>query len=284
LLSKHRIRRWTAEELREVLATPPLPLAAGSADAISEHALLLLPQLRLLHSQRQKTRNRIEALLNEMTAFGREHCDSQAHHDVGLLLSLPGLGCLIAANLFTEGADPLAQRDYYALRAHSGIAPVTRQSGKSKQIIMRRGCSERLRNAMYHLARCSVQHDPLSKLHYARLRQAGHKHGRALRGVADPARCLNCNAKKSATLRRKTSTESGALVDPACKLTVWHSHRATGCLPALAHFVAALKGTKRLTNGGESVFLASSERIPCISQGTPKFSRANLTLYAAYNA
>jgi hypothetical protein len=50
---------------------------------------------------------------------------------------------------------------------------------------MRRGCSERLRNAMYHWARCSVQHDPLSKLHYARLRQAGHNHGRALRGVAD---------------------------------------------------------------------------------------------------
>jgi transposase len=168
-----------------VLATPPLPLAAGSADAISEHALLLLPQLRLLHSQRQKTRNRIEALLDEMTAFGREHSYSQAHHDVGLLLSIPGLGCLIAANLFTEGADPLAQRDYYALRAHSGIAPVTKQSGKSKQIMMRRGCSERLRNAMYHLARSSVQHDPLSKIHYARLRQAGHKHGRALRGVAD---------------------------------------------------------------------------------------------------
>jgi hypothetical protein len=38
---------------------------------------------------------------------------------------------------------------------------------------------------MYHWARCSVQHDPLSKLHYARLRQTGHNHGRALRGVAD---------------------------------------------------------------------------------------------------
>ena len=60
------------------------------------------------------------------------------------------MGCLIGANLFTEGSDPLAQRDYYALRAHSGIAPVTKQSGKSKQIVMRRGCSERLRNAMYH--------------------------------------------------------------------------------------------------------------------------------------
>ncbi len=38
---------------------------------------------------------------------------------------------------------------------------------------------------MYHWARCSVQHDPFSKLHYARLRQVGHNHGRALRGVAD---------------------------------------------------------------------------------------------------
>ena len=62
---------------------------------------------------------------------------------------------------------------------------MTKQSGKTKQIIMRRGCSERLRNAMYHWARCSVQHDPLSKIHYARLRQKGHQHGRALRGVAD---------------------------------------------------------------------------------------------------
>jgi len=185
LLSKHRIRRWTADALRVAIATPPLPLAAGSADAISEHALLLLPQLRLLYSQRKEVRDRIEALLNRMTLLGSERSECREHRDVGLLLSLPGLGYLIAANLFTEASDPLAQRDYYALRAHSGIAPVTKQSGKSRQVVMRRGCSERLRNAMYHWARCSVQHDPLSKLHYARLRKLGHKHGRALRGVAD---------------------------------------------------------------------------------------------------
>jgi hypothetical protein len=185
LLSKYRIHRWKAEEVRQVLATPPLPLAAGSAEAISEHALLLLPQLRLLRKQRQEIRDRIEVLLKHMTALGREHPEFREHRDVGLLLSLPGVGCLIAANLFTEGADPLAQRDYTALRAHSGIAPVTKQSGKSRQVIMRRGCSERLRNAMYHWARCSVLHDPITKSHYARLRHAGHKHGRALRGVAD---------------------------------------------------------------------------------------------------
>jgi transposase len=84
-----------------------------------------------------------------------------------------------------EGADPLAQRDYHALRAYAGIAPVTRQSGKSKQVIMRHSCNPRLRNAFYHWARTSVQNDERSKQHYARLRQAGHSHGRALRGVAD---------------------------------------------------------------------------------------------------
>ena len=167
LLAKYRIRRWTADALQAILRTPPLPLSAGSADAISEHALLLLPQLRLLYSQRNKVRDRIEALLNHMTLLGREHPDCREHHDVGLLLSVPGLGYLIAANLFTEGSDALAQRDYNALRAHSGAAPVTRQSGKSRQVIMRRGCSERLRNAVYHLARCSVLHDPHSKRHYA---------------------------------------------------------------------------------------------------------------------
>ena len=58
------------------------------------------------------------------------------------------------------------------------VAPVTRQSGKSKQVGMRRGCSERLRNAVYHLARGSVLHDPHSKRHYTQLRGVGHKHGR----------------------------------------------------------------------------------------------------------
>src|SRR5262249_23661651 len=84
LLSKHRIRRWTAEQLHDVLVSPPLPLAAGSADAISEHALLLLPQLRLLYRQRQDIRDRIETLLDGMVAQGREGSEFQEHRDVGL--------------------------------------------------------------------------------------------------------------------------------------------------------------------------------------------------------
>jgi transposase len=79
-----------------------------------------------------------------------------------------------AGAFLAEGAAPLLQRDYYALRAHGGIAPVTRQSGKSRQVGMRYRCNNRLRNTLYHWARTSVQHDSRSKQQYARLRAAGH--------------------------------------------------------------------------------------------------------------
>ncbi len=51
---------------------------------------------------------------------------------------------------------------------------------------MRYGCIMRLRNALYHWARTSTQKGCGSEVkHYAALRQAGHSHGRATRGVAD---------------------------------------------------------------------------------------------------
>jgi hypothetical protein len=42
-----------AEEIRTIFLTPALKLAQGAAEAASEHALLLLPRLRLLGRQRK---------------------------------------------------------------------------------------------------------------------------------------------------------------------------------------------------------------------------------------
>ena len=123
--------------------------------------------------------------LDQMAASTTDFPMSQEHRDIPVLLSLPGVGRIITATMLAEGAHILSLRDYHALRAHAGIAPVTKQSGKSRQVLMRYRCNQRLRNAFYHWARTSIQHDPRSKHHYARLRQVGHNHGRALRGVAD---------------------------------------------------------------------------------------------------
>ena len=184
LLSKHRIRRWTAEQVREILNAPALPLSPGTAEAVSEHALLLLPHLRVIHAQRKQLAGRMQDLMDELEASAARS-DSHEHRDIVLLLSLPGIGRIVAGMIIAESSGPIKERDYHALRAYGGIAPVTRQSGKSRQVSMRYRCNGRLRNAFYHWARISVQNDAHSRAHFDRLRQAGHNYNRALRGVAD---------------------------------------------------------------------------------------------------
>ena len=102
-----------------------------------------------------------------------------------MLRSLPGVGVGVAGVLLAEAAPALLAGDYHALRAHGGTAPVTKQSGRQRLVVMRRACNPRLRTALFHWARVSVQHDEATHTYYARLRARGHSHARTLRSVAD---------------------------------------------------------------------------------------------------
>ena len=105
---------------------------------------------------------------------------------------MPGVGRIVLATLLAEAAEPLRRRDYHALRTLSGVAPVTKRSGRRSIVIMRQACQMRLRTAVYHWARVAIQHDELSRCRYASLRQRGHSHGRALRSVADRLLAVAC--------------------------------------------------------------------------------------------
>ena len=79
----------------------------------------------------------------------------------------------------------IAQQNYQGLRTQSGVAPVTRQSGKRRQVVMRRSCNPRLRHALYHMARVAMKHDASFSTIYKALRAKGQRHGQALRSIAD---------------------------------------------------------------------------------------------------
>ena len=181
LLGQFKIRRIEASEVAAALHGPTFSLSAGTVEAASDHILILRPHLRLLYQQRLVLASRTERLLDELSAAE----ESQAPSDVQVLLSLPGVGRIVTATLLDEASHLIEQRDYHAFRAHAGVAPVTRQSGKRSVVLMRYGCNVRLRNALYHWSRVSMQNDPHSREHYYRLRSKGHSHGRALRGLAD---------------------------------------------------------------------------------------------------
>ncbi len=190
LLRKHRIRRLSAREVVMALQASSLHLAPGSVPAAADHVKLLLPRLQLVRSQSVQVQRQIGELLSSLleTADGEQTDVAPRrgeHRDVAVLLSAPGIGRITAATMLAQACWGLSKRDYHALRAQGGLAPVTRSSGGRRRVAMRRACDTPLRNAFYHMARVASIYDPAAREHYAVLRQGGHTHGRALRGVAD---------------------------------------------------------------------------------------------------
>lgn len=181
LLKEHRVRRLSATDVREILQRECLQVAPHSAEAVAEHVGVLIPLLQAFDTQYRGVFRTLTNLVSDLTS----HPECPEHRTVALMRSLPGIGVVVSTTLLSEAAAVLAKSDVRAFRCYAGIAPITKQSGKSRRVSMRYGCNHRMREACYHWARTSVQRDVNSRSHYQRLKQAGHNHGRALRGVCD---------------------------------------------------------------------------------------------------
>lgn len=203
ILGRNRIRKIDAQAALDILRQQALYVAPGTVEAATAHIGLLAKQLRLLNHQIGECHRRLDALCARLREAPAQSTDGDRRcerRDAEILQSLPGVGRIVRATLLAEASQPLGARDYRALRSLCGTAPVTRQSGKSRSVVMRRGCHRRLRLAVYHWARVAIQHDEKSRLSYASLRSRGHSHPRALRGVADRLLQVACAMLKQQTL------------------------------------------------------------------------------------
>jgi len=212
LLKRHRIRRFDAAQVRDVLKEPPLQVAAGTAEAATAHLTTLVARLRLVNRQLKEAHRRLDTLTDRLAATEDAEPGQNKQRDVAILASLPGVGRIVLATLLAEAFDALQRRDYAALRSLTGVAPVTKRSGKSAIVIRRQACHDRLANAVYHWARVAVQRDAKSRAKYAALRSRGHSHGRALRSVADRLLNVACAMLKSGT----TFNPSPAVSNTSC--------------------------------------------------------------------
>ena len=191
LLESHRIRKCSALELREVLRSPKLQVAGGVTEAATLAVSLLVPQLRLTHTQLREIDRRLDQALerfDEEAPLGQNK-----QRDAAILRTLPGAGRIVVATLLAEAWPALQARDYQHLRLIAGVAPVTRKSGKQGRrsngprpvVLMRRACNQRLRNAMFHFARCAMTKDPNWRTQAAELRARGLSVGATHRVLAD---------------------------------------------------------------------------------------------------
>ncbi|MEH2556262.1 transposase [Bradyrhizobium algeriense] len=187
ILKEHRIRRLDATTVLQTLRKAALFVAPGTREAACVHIRSLVARMHLINQQIKEAGAALDGLCDSLAAQDEENSSGQSHEqcDVAILRSWPGIGRIVLATLLTEAAQPLQARDYHALRALAGVAPVTRQSGKQRFVIRRLACNKRLQTAVHHWSRVAIQRDAAARRRYDALRQRGHGHARALRGVAD---------------------------------------------------------------------------------------------------
>ena len=193
VLKRHRIRRHDAASALKILRQEPLKVSPGTVAAATAHIGSVADRVRLVNQQLKQAHRRLDELCDQLLEEEDDSGLTSEQRDISILRSLPGIGRIVLATLLAEASQPFTARDYHALRMLTGVAPITKRSGKSCRVEMRHACNPRLRNAMYHWARVAVQRDPIS-------RARGHSYARALRSVSDRLLCVACSMLRNRTL------------------------------------------------------------------------------------
>jgi transposase len=153
-----------------------------SAQLLSRDEALITPSamaVKLLAKQIQDGRKTVKEFDAQIAKVMKQHPD--AH----LFTNLRGAGVALAPRLLCAfGSQRDRWEDADSLATFSGIAPVTRQSGKQRQVRRRYACPKFLRQTFHEFADRARQYCPWSRARYRMLRDRGMKHHAALRKIA----------------------------------------------------------------------------------------------------
>lgn len=105
------------------------------------------------------------------------------HPDAALIRSLPGMGALMTAEFIAEAGNINRFRSPDALAAAAGLAPVLKQSGKTRWLKRPLGGNKGLKRVFYQSAFASLRSAD-SKTFYARKRSEGKRHHQAIIALA----------------------------------------------------------------------------------------------------
>ncbi|MEM8945027.1 MAG: IS110 family transposase [Planctomycetota bacterium] len=174
LLSEHSVR---CEERQEKIIA-----RIRSTRLLTDDEALILPSamsVKLLASQIRQSRQMIKEFDLKIAETMKQHPDGH------LFTSIRGAGAALAPRLLCAFGS---QRDRWenadSLAAFSGIAPVTKKSGKLCQVHRRFACPKYLRQTFHEFADSARMYCPWSKARYRLLRDRGMKHHAALRKIA----------------------------------------------------------------------------------------------------
>lgn len=162
-----------AARIVETLRLEQLEAHPAVVDAYAASVKALVAVIGELVRQSEVLRGEVEA------GFGR-------HPDAEIYRSQPGLGAVLGARVLAEfGDDPARYADARARKNYSGMAPVTRASGKTRVVLARHARNRRLADALYQQAFAALSNSPGARAYYDAHRARGNTHHQALRALAN---------------------------------------------------------------------------------------------------
>lgn len=109
----------------------------------------------------------------------------EKHPDRQIFSSFPCAKKVLAPRLLAAfGSDRTRYETASEIQSFSGIAPVTKRSGKSKSVNKRLACPKFLRQSFHEYAGQSIKQGGWARAYYKELRQRGMKHHAAVRSLA----------------------------------------------------------------------------------------------------
>lgn len=160
----------------EALAERALTAAAEQAIAVPAERMTAR-LIRELATEALATRARLIELDRELEVL------LERHPDAALIRSLPGMGVVLSAELIAEAGNLSRFRSADALASAAGMAPVLRQSGRTRFLRRPNGGNKSLKRVFYQSAFCSLGHDD-SRAFYDRKRREGKRHHQAVIALA----------------------------------------------------------------------------------------------------
>ncbi|WP_419929274.1 IS110 family transposase [Candidatus Poriferisocius sp.] len=133
-------------------------------------------------------------------------------HPLGKVLdSMCGFGPRTGPRVLAEIGNPHRFETGAQLASYAGLAPVDRQSGRTKTTRRSKGGNHRLKNAMFFAAFVAKRHDPAAKAHYEKKRAEGKSHKAAVISVARKRCDIILAMLKTQTPYRRPQLEELAL-------------------------------------------------------------------------
>lgn len=130
--------------------------------------------------------NLLKALNSAITSLDKQIAELLSKHpETSLFAGLPGAGPALLPRLIVAfGTRRERFQSAAELAAYSGIAPVSKQSGKSKSVHFRLACPKFLRQTFHEFAAHSMVKSQWARQFYEQHRQAGMRHHTAVRALA----------------------------------------------------------------------------------------------------